>query len=223
LRCLRKCGRRRRSEEEEEEDEYDDDYLHGDDSAELEKVLWEKFEELVEKDEIKKRGGKPISEAELRRIMPTDAFSLRLFNNQRRLKRELSATERVQEITILDIRYLTGLTKAQANHLLERVHDEFNTEVDPEKLRNRLVRIATAKCNQQVFALLGRSIEFNVALQKHIQLVEERSEKLMAAGGTNRDTCVNNTATLSEVSEIYAEAKKIERLEGPLEDDASRF
>ena len=62
-----------------------------------------------------------------------------------------------------------------------------------------------------------------MALQKHIQLVEERSEKLMAAGGTNRDTCVNNTATLSEVSEIYAEAKKIERLEGPLEDDASRF
>jgi hypothetical protein len=225
LRFLRGlCRRRKKSQgdEEEEESEYyefgedGDDFLHGDDVVELENMLWQKFESVIEKEEIQKRGGRAISQKELRKIMPSDAFSLRLFNNQRRLRKELSAAE-VRTVKVVDIRYLTGLTKAQANLLLIRVHEEYNTDVDPEKLRNRLIRIATAKCNQQVFSLLGRSIDFNILLKNFIKSVEARTDSLIAAGGDGREQFLNQTATLSEIAELYAEAKKLERQDGPAE------
>jgi hypothetical protein len=219
---IKKIFKRRKSEEDEEEgyefDEHGDDFLHGDDAIELEKMLWQVFERTVEKEEMKKRGGKEVPEKEMRKIMPTDAFSLRLFNNHRRLTKELSSQE-IKTVRVVDIKHVTGLRTAQSNLLLIRVHEEFNSDVDPEKLRNRLCRIATAKCNQHVYSLLGRSIDFNIALKNYIKSVEEHTDKLTAMGEENRDQFNEQTTMLSEVAEIYSEAKKLERQDGPAPDE----
>lgn len=191
-----------------------DNFLTGWRLGVLEKKLWGALEENVRREEERKRAMQGVevtlTKAQVKKLMPSTAFELRLANNAWRVQRDVVGHQ-PEAVSPEQVMGVTGLSVAQATMLLLRAREDFNRQADPEQIRLKLMRIATKKCNNQVAGLVRHAEEYYMHLRRTVGTVNLATEVMVEKAATLQNKLHGCFDKIDEVVKIAGEIRKVER------------